>query len=465
MASVADNNRKGEFLANGVADQGAASAPHPHAVQFDRLPPLNLDAGYWGMVVTQFLGAFNDNVFKQLMLLLAIPTTAKLVGGASSEEDQQGLATIVFSIPFVLFSGFAGYLSDKNSKRFVVLCCKGAEILITLLGMWAFMRYDARGNLGLLTVLFLMGVHSAFFGPGKLGILPEILRKSDLPRANGIMLMTTFLAIILGTASAGALGDFFIGQKADGTRDMSRMWMGSSVCVFIALVGFVSAWWIRPSPPAQPGLPFRWGMLAVDRQVLATLAKDPMLIWALTASSMFWMVSGITMQGVNSLGLVQLGVAKMPTSILTAIIGLGIAVGGAATGRFSGGKVRFSLVRYGAWAIVLLLGLLSLAHPTGKHFLGYWGSMPALAALGAAAGMYAIPLQVFLQSRPPEELRGRMIGVMNQANFIAILVSGALYKVFDRIVESQGFARSAIFAFTALLLLPVALLFRMRDPE
>ena len=450
-----------------VAEQASREATRVATkVDFEHLPPLNRDLGYWGMVVTQFLGAFNDNVFKQLMLLLAVPSiVAAGQGVGAMEEDQQGLATMIFSVPFVLFSGFAGFIADKNSKRYVVLWCKAAEVLITLLGMYAFFRYTARGYPGLLAVLFLMGVHSAFFGPVKLGILPEILRKEDLPRANGIMLMMTFLAIILGTACAGVLGDFFIVAGPDGKQDMSRMWIGSSICVVIALIGYVTAWWIRVSPPAQPELRFQWNMAAMDGNVFRSLTKDSMLVWALVASSMFWMVSGLAMQAVNSLGLVQLGVAKLPTSILTAIIGLGIALGGALTGRLSQGKVRFRLVRIGAWAIVLLMVIISLSWPNGKHVLGYWGSIPVLVLLGGAAGMYAIPLQVFMQSRPPEAIRGRMIGVMNQANFIAILASGAIYKLFDRIVEAAAMPRSAIFGFTALLLLPVALMFRLPDPE
>ena len=158
-------------------------------------PKLLADPAFHGITLAQFLGAFNDNLFKQLMLLLAI----------GAKADAQGRAMMVFSFPFILFSGYAGYLSDRYSKRTVIVLAKLAEIAIMVLGMIGFFQYGWTGYAGLLVVLFLMGLHSAFFGPGKYGILPELFRNDDLPRANGLILMTTFLAIILGTASAGLL--------------------------------------------------------------------------------------------------------------------------------------------------------------------------------------------------------------------------------------------------------------------
>src|SRR5205823_13551485 len=140
--------------------------------------PLFRDRSFWGMTATQFLGAFNDNLFKQLMLLLAIPVGA----AATQKADQQGLATMIFSLPFVLFSGFAGWLSDRYSKRTVIVACKVAEIGIMLLGVLGFLSYARTGYAGLLLVLWCMGMHSAFFGPGKYGILPELFPEKDLPR-------------------------------------------------------------------------------------------------------------------------------------------------------------------------------------------------------------------------------------------------------------------------------------------
>src|SRR5687767_5652484 len=151
------------------------------------------------MATAQFLGAFNDNVTKQLAMLVCLTETAK---------DRQALATAVFAIPFLLFSGTAGYLADRLSKTWIVQICKIAEVAIQGLGLaLAYFIGMSGGSLtyALLVVLFFMGAHSAFFGPSKYGVLPEMIRKADLPKANGVFLATTFMAIILGWVAAGFL--------------------------------------------------------------------------------------------------------------------------------------------------------------------------------------------------------------------------------------------------------------------
>lgn len=414
--------------------------------KFAAQPTLYRDASFWGLVATQFWGAFNDNVFKQLMLLLAVK-------GGSAGEDQQGLATSLFSLPFILFSGYAGFLSDRFSKPKIITLCKIAEIGIMALGMVAFLGYSQTGYNGLLGVLFLMGMHSAFFGPGKYGILPELFQEEDLPRANGVILMTTFLAIIFGTALAGVMGDALIGPE----NDAGRMWIGSVACMVIAAVGTGTSLLIRRLPPVNPQLAFHWDTLAIPRETLALLRRDLPLLTSLLVSCLFWLVSGIAMQVVNSLGLVQLGLNKAQTSYLAATIGLGIAVGAVIAGKLCAGKADVRIIHLGGWGMVGALGALSLYLPQGQHALGFWGSLPVLAILGCCAGMFAVPVQVFLQTRPPADQKGRMIATMNFANFIAIMLSGLIYAGLDRVTKLLSLPRSVMFAMIAVLLLPVLL--------
>jgi acyl-[acyl-carrier-protein]-phospholipid O-acyltransferase/long-chain-fatty-acid--[acyl-carrier-protein] ligase len=419
-------------------------------------PTLNRDPAFWGLLATQFLGAFNDNLFKQIMLLLATPAGA----GAANEQDAQWTASVTFALPFVLFSGIAGFLSDKYSKRRIIILAKLAEIGAMALGMIAFLMFAKTGYGGLLCVLFLMGTHSAFFGPSKYGILPELFRLPDLPKANGLILMTTFLAIIIGTAAAGLLGDLLIDPEQPLTGQANRLWIGSAVCIVIAFLGASASLSIRATRPANPSLTLAVSSLTIPVAARQTLRDDLSLVAAIMASSVFWLVSGIAVMAVNSLGRVQLQLSMTKTSILTAVIAIGISLGAVLAGRMLRGRVGSGVVRIGTTGIVVCLLMLSISW-NGNHLLGFSGSLPVLILLGAFAGMFAIPVQVFIQSRPPDHQKGQLIAVMNLANFVAILLSGVVYKIFDATASQLGWQRSSVFGMMALLFLPMAIRFRL----
>ena len=423
--------------------------------------PLFRDRSFWGMTATQFLGAFNDNLVKQLALLIAAPAAAAaVVGAAAKQPDEQPLAMALFSIPFLLFSSFAGFLSERYSKRTIIVLCKVAEIGIVLLGMAAFAYWNVTGMAGLLVVVFLMGTHSAFFGPGKYGILPELFAERDLPKANGIILMTTFLAIIFGTALAGLLRDL-LGE--------ARLWLASLACLVIALAGTQTALLIRPVPAADPTLQFTWSAFLIPRAMRELLARDRTLLSVILVNSLFWLIGGIVQPTVNAVGKDQFAVADWITSLLAACMGIGIAIGSLLAIGLSRGKANFKVVKVGAWLIVLMLTLLAV--PQGQRidvalqqgFLVLYAS--GLIALGIAAGLFAVPLQVFLQVRPPESLKGRTIATNNLANWIAIVGSAGVYLLFARLVEAFHWQRTTVFLLTAGLMLPIALFYQPRPGQ
>ena len=436
-----------------------------HDSDTSTLPSLYADRSFWGMTVTQFLGAFNDNLFKQLILLLSISATG---------EDNQGFAMLVFAAPFLLFTGFAGYLSDKLGKRGIVISCKVVEIVVMLLGGFGFVLYAKSGSLlALYAVLFLMGAQSAFFGPAKYGILPEMLRARDLPRANGFILMTTFLAIIFGIVVAGKLLEAY----------STQLWIASGACVAIAVIGTLSSLFVRRVPPANAELKFEPAALTVPHDMRQLLREDRSLLIALLVSSIFWLLAGMVPSAVNALGKLELDLGDGNTSILAGIIGLGIALGCAIGGVVSGGKVNFTLIRVGSIGIVGCLFLMAIPGDgdlsllkdaegqltklpslgEGPQWLGFWGSLPTLLLLGISTGLFAVPLQVFLQSKPPNDKKGRMIAVMNQANWVGVLISAGLYQGLAMLIESQQWPRSLMFLFIGALMLPVVLLYHPRN--
>lgn len=414
------------------------------------LPPLMRDRSFWGMAVTQFLGAFNDNLFKQLLLLLAVFTIVDEGPG-----DLQGPALILFALPFLIFSGLAGFLSDLYSKRLVIVLSKVAEIGVMFLGLLAFIYYDRVGFAGPLIVLFLMGTQSAFFGPGKYGILPEMLRASDLPKANGLILMTTFVAIIFGTALAGILKSHF--------SEPSQLWIISTVCIAIAGLGTCTSLLVRETPAAKPDLFFCWSSFALPHDTWRLLWNDKPLLLALLTSSMFWLVGGLVQMSVNALGH-QLRLDEQVTSYLVASMAIGITAGCLIAGFLSRGQFSPGLVRTGLWGILACLTMLALPGGPQGQLLGLKGSFLVLILLGLFAGMFAVPLQVYLQSRPPATQKGRMIATLNMANWVAILLAGMIYHGTIYWLDQTGVLSHNMFAVTALLIAPVAWFYRP-EPE
>lgn len=409
----------------------------------DETRPYKRDGAFWGMTATQFLGAFNDNVFKQMVLLLCVAYVAKI--GATGDL-WQSIAQAAFALPFVLFSGLGGYFADRNSKRTIVIGCKVAEIIVMLCGTLALLTLppDSRsGLIALCAVLFLMGAQSAFFGPAKYGILPEMLREKDLPAANGLIQMTTFLAIIFGTVLAG--------------QDIAR-WAVTVTCVCIAVVGTITSLFVRKTLVAQPDAKCSLDSLWISRDMRALLRSDQQLLIALLISTLFWFVGGAVIPAVNGFGKFTLNLAADRTSVLAAMMGVGIAIGCPVVGILSRGTARLGLVRLGAFGIFASLAVLGTSTylgltPAATELLG----RAMLISLGFFGGFFAVPLQVFLQSRPPKEQKGRMIGSMNLVNWLAILLSSVFHGISTKMF---GNGTPIAFLMLAFLMLPVALFFR-----
>jgi acyl-[acyl-carrier-protein]-phospholipid O-acyltransferase/long-chain-fatty-acid--[acyl-carrier-protein] ligase len=443
--------------ADPVGERSAShEEPQPNG---ETTPPLRGDRAFWGIVAAQFLGAFNDNVFKQLVLLLALTAT---VGG--SPQDLQGLGVVVFALPFLLFSGIAGYFSERYSKRQVIILSKAAEIVVMLCGVVAFASFSLTGFVGLFFTLFLMGAQSAFFSPGKYGILPELFRPHDLPQANGVILMTSFLAILFGIPLAGLLLDI-----------TPHLWIASVFCVLIAMAGTVSALMVRGTPAAKPNLRVTASAFIVPRDVILSMRADPLLPLAVLASGTFWLVGSLILPSVSALGKVQLGLSYLMTSVLTAAVGVGIALGSLLAGWLARGAVSFKMMRIGVWGCLGMLLLVAAINPPLQFLPTAWRSLAdsqqaagyryaasllVLAALGVFTGFFAVPLQVFLQSRAPKDQKGRVIAAVNLANWIAIVLGGLLYIAFSTLLNQLAWPPSALFVAISLLVLPVTILYR-----
>ncbi len=426
-------------------------------------PTLFQDSSFWGMTSTQLLGAFNDNVFKQLVLLLCIDFSKQTNG-----SDYQSIAMGLFALPFVLLSGFAGYLSDKWSKRTIIVGCKVLEIIVMLAGLIVFFYNPQLSNallFWLFSVLCLMSIQSALFGPSKYGVLPELFSDKDLPQVNGSIQMTTFLAIILGTAIAG-YGKSFVEDVAG-----FQLWHISLFCVAIAVIGTGTSLLLRRTPIANENLPFTLSSLAINKETFQMLRTDRKLLGVLLVSSIFWFIGGLVLPGVNEFGKTQLAIGDFQTSLLATCMGIGIAMGCLLAGMLSQHRIRFGLVTAGAWGLVVGFALLAIV--AGFHWqieqkeidlipssdIVKYVSAVLLVLLGVSAGLFAVPLQVFMQSRPPEDQKGRMIGAMNLVNWIGILLSAIFFGLCSFLFKQFQLPISMIFVAISLIVLPVALFY------
>lgn len=413
-------------------------------------PPLAKDPAFGGMVATQFLGAFNDNVYKQIVLLVCLDVAKRPdVQG----DPYQPIAMFLFSLPFVLFSGVAGVLADRMVKRTIFVGSKVAEVVVMLLGLIAF---QMGGLAPMFVVLFLMGMQSAFFGPPKYGILPEMLRASDLPRANGIVQTTTFLAIILGQPFGSYLKEFFPNQ----------LWIASFFCIFIAILGVVTSLFVRKTPVADPNLKFTRYAPIVSKDVWRMFFSDRKLLGVLLLYAYFWFICGLVQPAVNAFGKIQLDAGDGPTGLMAAMVSIGIAIGCVLCGFLSGSSVRFGLVRLGAAGICVSLFSIGILGETGvDNTARLWMTGAILIVAGIFTGFMAVPLQVFLQVRPPAGEKGQVMGAMNLTTWIGILVSAGAYAAFDAVFTAIQLPPSTHFFGTGALMLPIALFYRPRDTE
>jgi len=389
-------------------DEGLTVGPHG-------LSPLTRGAArsFRNFVATQFLGAFNDNAFRQLILLLA-------VGGTLGDVPLQSIAAAVFSLPFVIFSGYAGSLADRCSKTTIIVLMKFAEIAIMLAAGIAF--YLSSLN-ALLFTLFFMGAQSAFFGPAKYGYIPESLPDDHLPRANGIVLMTTFLAIILGQGAAGLARDAFGGA----------LWWPAFGLVLLAVLGTVTSMRIRPVPAARPDVSLRrpWGDLPAS---LAIVAKDRDLLWVVVANSYFWFLGGAMQPIINAYGKTHMGLTDTRTSLLLVSLSVGMASGALLAGKLARGRIDFRHTLIGA--LVASVGLVTLAWAHVSEALAHLNYL----VLGIAGSFFGLPLQSFIQKRAEHDRKGRILAATGFINWIFILMSAGYYGVVATVLPIPFFA-------------------------
>ena len=404
--------------------------------------------------ITQFLGAFNDNVFKNALVIIF---TYHLVSQSSGSSILVNIAALLFILPSFLFSPLAGQLADKYEKSCLIRNIKWLEIVIMLAGCFGLYLQSMPVLLG---VLFLMGAQSAFFGPIKHSILPQHLERGELLGGNALVESGTFLAILLGTILGGILAA------------QSQYVMSVSIAiVFFAIVGRIAAQWIPPAKPAQPELVIDRNPISSTKSIFSGLLENHSNF--LTALGIAWLwffgASFLTQFPALSRDLMN-GDAYVPT-LLLAMFSIGIGLGSFLCSKWSNNRVEIGIVPLGAIGMTvfgLMVGFADIPPSevtrSAMDVLLTWGTLKVLLALLGLAifgGIFIVPLYAHLQINTPDEYRSRNIAASNMMDALFLILSA----IFAIICFSVGISIQKLFIVIALMNVVIALFIFLRAPE
>ena len=375
--------------------------------------------------MTQFLGAFNDNVFKQALVLAILFR----VGSTMDPNVLINFSALLFILPFFLFSALGGQLGEKYPKHRLIRLIKFAEILIMLLGAASVLL----GHLPMmLAVLFAMGSQSALFGPVKYSILPLHLAERELLGGNALVEMGTFLAILGGTLFAGLLM----------SSDQWAWWVSLAVLGF-ALAGFIASLGIPATAAALPSLQLDWNILrqSVRTLHLGLVRQSKTVSRSLLANSWFWFLGATYLAQIPGFTHEYLHGDESVVTLILAVFSIGIATGSLLCERLTGRVVSLGLVPVGAAGLTLFglllwagagqiaVGLDQLSWRELLHQPAAWWVMGCILGLGTFGGFYIVPLYALIQARTDDHERSRVIAANNILNSLLMVIS-AVFAMF-----------------------------------
>jgi acyl-[acyl-carrier-protein]-phospholipid O-acyltransferase / long-chain-fatty-acid--[acyl-carrier-protein] ligase len=368
-------------------------------------------AGFFAFFCTQFLGAFNDNFYKIVVSLVAL-------NAASPQSDSLyvDLIAFLFILPSALFSGYAGHLADVYSKRSILITVKVFEIVIMGMGFAAFLSGHVES---MLVIVFLMGLHSAFFSPAKYGILPEMMPETELSRGNGLLEMSTFMAIILGVSLGGAIYSIWKDQLPS----------VGLIMVAIAVLGTLTSLKISPVPASGSTKRFNLNPLGEIWHGIKRLYPDKPLRLTVIGISYFWFVGALVQLAMLFFGKELLQLDELHISLLGTFLAIGIGIGSLAAGKLSGDKIELGLVPLGSISMGVCLLLVSYSASS------YFYTSASLVLLGFSGGLFAVPLNALLQHRSGREEKGQLIATNNFFNTIGIVLAAAIHWVLNSALQ------------------------------
>ncbi len=378
--------------------------------------------------VTQALGAFNDNLYKNTLLLF--------IALFAVDAQQSGLLTNIaaglFILPFFLFSAIGGQIADKYEKSKLIRIIKLAEIAIMVIGALALMWQQT--NL-MLVVLFLMGTQSAFFGPVKFSLLPQHLDKSELVGGNGLIEMGTFLAILGGTILAGVLFEF----------EQALIIIAVAVIGF-AFIGYVASRSIPNAPANNPELKVNYNPLTSIKHTIGNIKQERPLFLSILAISWFWFLGAGYLTQFPAFAINNLGGNTQLVTLLLVVFSFGVGLGSILCERLSGHTIELGIIPIGSIGMSIFgidiyfaaQSVMVIENMTAMEFISHpqnYRLLADLLLLAVFSGIYVVPLNALIQTRGDDKCRAQIIAANNVLNALFMVLSAILAIVLLSVLE------------------------------
>ncbi len=365
--------------------------------------------------MSQFTGALNDNAFKMTVAMVLVKRL-----GEGSLPGVLAICSVLFVLPFLLFSNGAGVLADRFSKRQIIVLSKWAELGVFLLAVPLFFL---SATWPLCVLLFLLCSQSALLGPAKRGIVPEIVVAGELSRANGRLTAATYTAVILGTALPALL---------IGYMGLNPLYV-VLVCAGLSGVGVASAHRIGRVPAHGSSKRSSPWIIPDVIQAMRGLKGDAWARQAVFGLVLFGAISALFQQGLILFGQDALGLTVERSPMLFPLVAIGIGIGALLTGHFSRHTIEIGLIPVGA--IGVMVSAVGLSVAVNPIWIGFW-----IVHLGICCGMYLVPLNAFLQRRVPAGQRGAVFGAASFLSFSAMVAASGLFYLLTKVwhLDARG---------------------------
>ncbi len=363
--------------------------------------------------ICQFIGALNDNIFKLLLIYFCI-----MMEGNRANSLTLSLTGIIYVIPFLLLASVSGTLADRFSKQKIIVITRMIEIGIMLLGLCGFFFQSLLISF---SALFLLAAHSAIFAPCKLGILPEIIQKEEISKANGILTSCTYIAIIAGTFLASFLTDV----------TGKNFVLSTLFCLVGSCMALYSSMKIQSTPQAGSRKKLSMNPFSGLLRNLKIIRKEPSLLSAVVGSSFFLFIGSYVQLNMIPFSMKVLHLSDVQGGYMFLLTAFGIGAGSYLAGKLSGKAVEFGLVPIGGFGIVISCFCIDYYSESLIHVMIF------IYLIGFFGGIYLVPLDSYIQVASPKTYRGQIVATTNFFGFLGVLCSATALYIISEILQLE----------------------------